>query len=407
MSFAGELSKPRVTGDPVAVRALGARWGLTAELIWSTAESLRTLDAEGAQSDAIEAFLATAGDVEQQLRSVQRRYQGAGEALRAYGDALAEAQESAGPALREYDGAVDDRDAARRLAEKYEGMALVAGSEEARADYEQLARVQRTRHEEASARVARHGARVDAAHAAVEAAAATAVASLDDLEADGPRDSVWDDLSGAAAAAFDGFQQWMEENDSWIDTIVTVAGFVGMALAVVALFIPGINVLAFGLMVGVLAVTTAQAAVGTGDWSDVAFAALSLATFGTGSVLVAGARTAAKGVAASRVDGLVAAGQSRSLATAWVKATWDRAAPGVLSKSLRRDLGDAGMAQIRTFLRPDRLGASFDDPLAVSRIFRDLKTARLLSGSELAITWGRAAEPYASAMVDKIKEASS
>lgn len=156
-----------------------------------------------------------------------------------------------------------------------------------------------------------------------------------------------------------------------------------------------------------MAVTTAQAAVGTGDWSDVAFAALSLATFGTGSVLVAGARTAAKGVAASRVDGLVAAGQSRSLATAWVKATWDRAAPGVLSKSLRRDLGDAGMAQIRTFLRPDRLGASFDDPLAVSRIFRDLKTARLLSGSELAITWGRAAEPYASAMVDKIKEASS
>ena len=394
MSFAGELSKPRVTGDPVAVRALGARWGLTAELIWSTAESLRTLDAEGAQSDAIEAFLATAGDVEQQLRSVQRRYQGAGEALRAYGDALAEAQESAGPALREYDGAVDDRDAARRLAEKYEGMALVAGSEEAQADYEQLARVQRTRHEEASARVARHGARVDAAHAAVEAAAATAVASLDDLEADGPRDSVWDDLSGAAAAAFDGFQQWMEDNDSWIDTIVTVAGFVGMALAVVALFIPGINVLAFGLMVGVLAVTTAQAAVGTGDWSDVAFAALSLATFGTGSVLVAGAKTAAKGIAVNRVNGLVASGQTRSLATAWVKATWDRAAPGLFSKSLRQNLGDVDMAQIRRFLRSDRFGAEFDDAVTVAGALRDLRHARILSGSDFAVSGLRVLDPH-------------
>ena len=394
MSFAGELSKSRVTGDPVAVRALGARWGLTAELIWSTAESLRTLDAQGAQSDAVEAFLATAGDVEQQLRSVQRRYQGAGEALRAYGDALAEAQESAGPALREYDGAVDDRDAARRLADKYEGMALVAGSEEARADYEQLARVQRTRHEEAAARVARHGARVDAAHAAVEAAAATAVASLDDLEADGPRDSVWDDLSGAAAAAFDGFQQWMEDNDSWIDTIVTVAGFVGMALAVVALFIPGINVLAFGLMVGVLAVTTAQAAVGTGDWSDVAFAALSLATFGTGSVLVAGAKTAAKGIAVNRVNGLVASGQTRSLATAWVKATWDRAAPGLFSKSLRQNLGDVDMAQIRRFLRSDRFGAEFDDAVTVAGALRDLRHARILSGSDFAVSGLRVLDPH-------------
>ena len=394
MNVAGDLSKPRVTGDPTQVLVLAVRWGATAELIWSAAESLRTLDAEGAQSDAIEAFLASAGEVEQQLRSVHGRYQGAGEALRAYAAALEEAQAASGPALREHGLAVDDHDAARRLVEKYEGMALVAVGEEARADYEELARVQRLRLAEAAERVVLHGGRVDAAHAAVEAAATTAIARLDDLEADGPRDSFWDDVSGAAGVAFDGFQQWMEDNDHWIDGLVTAAGFVGMALAVAALFIPGVNVFAFALMVGVLAVTTAQAAVGTGEWSDVAFAALSLATFGTGSVLVAGAKTAAKGIAVSRVNGLVASGQSRSLATAWVKATWDRAAPGLLSKSLRQNLGDVDMAQIRRFLRSDRPGAEFDDAVTVAGALRDLRHARILSGSDFAVSGLRVLDPH-------------
>ena len=403
MSFAGDLSKPRVTGDPGQVLALAVRWGATAELIWSAAESLRSLDAEGAQSDAIEAFLAAAGEVEQQLRTVHRRYQGAGEALRAYAAALAEAQTASAPALREHGLAVDDHDAARRLVEKYEGMALVAVGEEARADYEELARVQRLRLAEAAERVVLHGGRVDAAHAAVEAAATTAIARLDDLEADGPRDSFWDDVSGAAGVAFVGFQQWMEDNDSWIDTVVTVAGFVGMALAVVALFIPGINVLALGLMVGIMAVTTAQAVAGTGTWADVAFAALSLATFGTGSVLVGGAKVAAKSIAVNRVNGLVASGQSRSLATAWVKATWDRAAPGILSKSLRQNLGDVDMAQIKTFLRRDRLGACFDDPVAVSRILRDVGTARALNASDSVISAVRMARPHVEAGLEKVR----
>ncbi|MBD8727576.1 hypothetical protein [Frigoribacterium sp. CFBP 13707] len=403
MNVAGDLSKPRVTGDPTQVLALAVRWGATAELIWSAAESLRTLDAEGAQSDAIEAFLASAGEVEQQLRSVHGRYQGAGEALRAYAAALEEAQAASGPALREHGLAVDDHDAARRLVEKYEGMALVAVGEEARADYEELARVQRLRLAEAAERVVLHGGRVDAAHAAVEAAATTAIARLDDLEADGPRDSFWDDVSGAAGVAFDGFQQWMEDNDHWIDGLVTVAGFVGMALAVAALFIPGVNVFAFALMVGVLAVTTAQAAVGTGEWSDVAFAALSLATFGTGSVLVAGAKTAARGIAVNRVNGLVASGQSRSLATAWVKATWDRAAPGLLSKSLRQNLGDVDMAQIKTFLRRDRLGACFDDPVAVSRVVRDLKIAHALNASDYVVTVTRMVQPPGEAVPGKVR----
>jgi hypothetical protein len=390
-----ELSTPRVAGDLAMVGALADGWARTAEVVSSAAETVRTLDAEGAQSDAVEAFLEAARDVDQRLRAVVRRYQGAGEALRGYAAVLAEAQAASGPARREHEAAVDDHDAARRLAEKYEGMALVAGSEEARVDYAELARVQRLRLAEAAERVIRHGARVDAAHASVEAAATAAIARLDALDADGLRDSWWDDVRGAATVAVDDVHQWMEDNDHWIDGVLKVASVVGMALAVTALFIPGINVLALGLMVGVMAVTTAQAVVGTGTWSDVAFAAVSLATFGTGSVLVAGAKTAAKGIAANRVSGLVASGQSRSLATAWVRATWDRAAPGILSKSLRRNLGDVDMAQIRTFLRRDRLGANFDDPAAVARTLKDLRHARILSGSDFVVGGVRAIDPVA------------
>ena len=394
MNVAGDLSKPRVTGDPTQVLALAVRWGATAELIWSAAESLRTLDAEGAQSDAIEAFLASAGEVEQQLRSVHGRYQGAGEALRAYAAALEEAQAASAPALREHGLAVDDHDAARRLVEKYEGMALVAVGEEARADYEELARVQRLRLAEAAERVVLHGGRVDAAHAAVEAAATTAIARLDDLEADGPRDSFWDDVSGAAGVAFDGFQQWMEDNDHWIDGLVTAAGIIGMVLAGVAMFIPGLNVLALALMVGILAVTSAQAVAGTGTWEDVAYAALSLATFGAGSALVSSAKTAAKGIGAARINSLVSSGQSRSFATATVKQAWDRSSAGVLHKSLRRELGNSEAAQIRRFLQRGRPGASTDDPGAIARTMDKLNGARFLSGSDVVVSGGRLAEPY-------------
>lgn len=391
MNVAGDLSKPRVTGDPTQVLALAVRWGATAELIWSAAESLRTLDAEGAQSDAIEAFLASAGEVEQQLRSVHGRYQGAGEALRAYAAALEEAQAASAPALREHGLAVDDHDAARRLVEKYEGMALVAVGEEARADYDELARVQRLRLAEAAERVVLHGGRVDAAHAAVEAAATTAIARLDDLEADGPRDSFWDDVSGAAGVAFDGFQQWMEDNDTWISVVLDVAGVVGAVLAGLALLIPGLNVIAAVIMIAAFAITTARALAGTGTWAAVGFTAFSLLTFGTGSVLVAGARAATRGVAANRVAGMAASGTSRSLAQSWVRSTWRRASPGLGSSRLVKSAGDTTTAQIKHFLRPGAPGAQFDDAVEVARIHRNLDISRGLNVIDLGQSVGRTA----------------
>jgi hypothetical protein len=169
----GALSRAGVAGDPDMVSAAATRFGQTAELIASAAEGLHHLDAEAAQSDAIAAFLAKAGEIEAQLRQVHRRYVGASDALRTYATALRHAQEQAGPAVREHEAAVVDRDAATVLADRYEGMALLATSEEAQLDYQELARVQRLREEEASGRVVKHGRQVDDAVTDLEAAATT------------------------------------------------------------------------------------------------------------------------------------------------------------------------------------------------------------------------------------------
>jgi hypothetical protein len=374
------LSRAGVTGDPDMVLSAAARFGLTAELIASAAEALGRLDAQGAQSDAVEAFLAKAGEIEAQLRQVHRRYVGAADALRVYATALRQAQEQARPAVREHEAAIADRDAAATLAGRYEGMALLATSEEAQRDYQELARVQRLREEEASGRVVTHGRRVDAAVTDLEAAATAAIACFDDLAADGLGDSWWDDVRGAAVTAYDGFQTWMEENDWWIDFVATWVDRVGMVLAFAAMAFPVLAPFAAAALVLSFALTALRTVAGTATLLDLGLSALSLMTMGTGGALVRGAGSAATGVQAARAAQLVRTGVPPRLASNWVSASFARSAPGIGNKMLAKSLGDVDAAQIRSFLRSGRPGSAADDVETVTRIVRQLDAARLLNG---------------------------
>jgi ribosome-associated translation inhibitor RaiA len=380
MRVDGALSKAGVAGDPDMVSAAATRFGQTAELIASAAEGLHQLDAEAAQSDAIAAFLAKAGEIEAQLRRVHERYVGAADALRTYSEALRRAQEQAGPAVREHEAATADRDAATTLAGRYEGMALLATSEEAQLDYQELARVQRLREEEARGRVVKHGRQVDEAVTDLEAAATAAIARFDDLSADGLGDSWWDDVRGAAGTAYDAFRTWMEENDAWIDVIATWTDRLGMALGLAAMVFPALAPFAAAALVFSFALTALRAAAGTATLLDLGLSALSLATMGTGAALVKGAGSAVKGVQAARAAELVRTGVPPRLATAWVSASFSRGAPGIGDKMLARSLGDVDAAQIRSFLRSGRPGSAADDVETVTRIVRQLDTARLLNG---------------------------
>jgi len=98
--------------------------------------------------------------------------------------------------------------------------------------------------------------------------------------------------------------------DAWeftvkaLKVIAKVAQYVGLALAIASLFIPGVNLLAALLIVGLISITanTILAATGNGSWLDVALDAVGLATLGVGKIAgnVAKAGRSATLVRASR-----------------------------------------------------------------------------------------------------------
>ncbi|ROS59065.1 hypothetical protein EDF38_1905 [Frigoribacterium sp. PhB160] len=391
MSFAGVLSKPRVTGDPAVVSAEAVRFEEVAATISAAADSLRRLDAGTTSSDAVDAFLLKAADLESRLRTAHGRYAETGSALHGYATALSEAQASAGPALRSYDAEVERRDAAASLEVRFEQMAMIATDDESTEWYRQQARAQASRRDDAAVMVARHGASVDAAHESVEAAARTAIARIDTATDDGLRDTVWDDVSVAVGDGYDAFQAWMEENDAWISTVLDFVSTVSWILAAAAFWVPGLNVVLLGVAVAVLALATARLAAGTGTWTELGFAALSLASFGTGALLVRSVTAATKGVAAGRVAALIDEGCSTSFATSWVATSWSRAAPGLGDRFLARAFGDPAIGRLLHFLRPSRPGAFADDPVVVASILRRVDAARRMAIGDTLIGVGRAA----------------
>ena len=415
MRVDGALSKAGVAGDPDMVSAAATRFGQTAELIASAAEGLHQLDVEAAQSDAIEAFLAKAGEVETQLRQVHRRYVGASDALRTYATALRNAQEQAGPAVREHEAAVADRDAATVLADRYEGMALLATSEEAQLDYQELARVQRLREEEASGRVVKHGRQVDDAVTDLEAAATAAIACFDDLGADGLGDSWWDDVRGAAGTAYDAFRTWMEENDWWIQDVLEILSWVGVLLVVAALAFPGTAWIAWPAMaVMILSTTTeaARAAAGTGSLLELGISVVSLATFGVGgAVLKTAAKTSVAKLGLARVAELQRGGVPLQTALKAVNGEHRAVMKAPLSLAAKiRALGDPELGRLFMWSRESGAALTHTGSRAMTELDLLLNATTTVRASSLVVTTARAADTatgWAEPLLGGLREATT
>jgi len=411
----GPLARAGISGDPDMVLLASARLRHTAELIESAATSLRHLDAEGAQSDAVEAFLDRSGEIAAQLEQVHGRYAGAGEALRTYAVALRQAQEAAAPAVRGHEEAVADRDAATTLVEKYEGMALLATSPEAQHDYQELARVQRRREEEASARVVEHGRRVDTAVAALEAAAAAAVARFDDVTADGLDDSWWDDVRGAVGTAYDAFQRWMEENDAWIQYLLEALSWIGLALMIASMLFPltaWIGVAAMAVMISSTAAEAARAAAGTGSLVEVGISVLSVATFGVGGRAVkAAAETSVAKLAFERAAELQRGGVPMSTAVRAVAGEHRAIMDGPVDAWARvRGLGDPELGRLFTWSRQSAAataGAGSETAVLMDRL---LVAGTALRAASAAVTGARALDAstgWAEPLLGDLREATT
>ncbi|KLJ00207.1 hypothetical protein ABZ114_10300 [Streptomyces albidoflavus] len=179
----------------------------------------------------------------------------------------------------------------------------------------------------------------------------------DAINNDGVEDSPWDDLIG-----------WVHENADWIKVVIDVLGWVATALAVVALFIPGLNIAVFLLIAGLVVVGTRLLLVASGDasWMDVAIDSFGLLTMGIGRVgvgMLRGASTAAR--ASARSARLLAGvrahrGIMNELSTALATTTG-----GAATKAAIRGL----MNTVRRGIIDDAAGAAIN-PGAVSRMTR-------------------------------------
>ncbi|WP_432096744.1 hypothetical protein [Streptomyces sp. bgisy100] len=117
---------------------------------------------------------------------------------------------------------------------------------------------------------------------------------IEDALDDDVEDSLWDDAVG-----------WVKDHAEGFKLFLDILGWIGTALAIVSMFIPGVNILVgIGLAIGIAVVLgrTMLVAAGEASWMDVAFDCIGLVTFAAGGLAVKGLKTAsttARGAAAT------------------------------------------------------------------------------------------------------------
>jgi hypothetical protein len=93
---------------------------------------------------------------------------------------------------------------------------------------------------------------------------------------------------GLANSAWDDFQGWMDRHHEMVSEVAKVLGVIAMAACVVALVVPGLNIVAAaGLVAGAGSMLghVALASTDNGSWWDVGMDGVALATMGTGRFL--------------------------------------------------------------------------------------------------------------------------
>ncbi|MFF3639581.1 hypothetical protein [Streptomyces sp. NPDC002564] len=118
--------------------------------------------------------------------------------------------------------------------------------------------------------------------------AVTARGNILDAIDDAVEDSPWDNLVAWAKEHADGFKLFLD-----------VLSWVGTALAIVAIFVPGLNLLVIGLGVAVVLGRLLLVAAGKATLMDVAFDAFGLLTMGLGRGAMAGLKVASKSTRAA------------------------------------------------------------------------------------------------------------
>ncbi|WP_406477225.1 putative T7SS-secreted protein [Streptomyces sp. NBC_01615] len=134
---------------------------------------------------------------------------------------------------------------------------------------------------------------------------------------------------------WDKFKNWVNDHARLLNDLANVLVWVATACAIVALFIPGLNILAMialGATIGSLLLHTATALSGSGSWIDVGLDVFALATFGLGRLATPGLEAAEGGLRAALRGGAGKLGQA-AWDAAKLSTRADRAAASRLLKT--------------------------------------------------------------------------
>jgi hypothetical protein len=166
----------------------------------------------------------------------------------------------------------------------------------------------------------------------------------DDIE-----DTTWEDVKGIAPEVWATVDSFIDHHINWIQKLVELLQVVATALAIAALFIPGINLIVLAIAAGaVLVAASLLYATGNGSFTDLLLAIVGVATLGLGSLATAVLRSAR---AATLLRAAPRAGARAAAATG----SQTQAARAAIGRRLGRRLQPAQRAQARAEL--DRLEA--------------------------------------------------
>jgi len=239
-------------GDPTVVSNAASHYGRVAESIKDAKIAIEGVFAEDAlQSQAIEALSGEALKVAERIGRAYDRYHGVAEALAGYVEPLTTAQTQADALLvtaMTLLGDAGDSETSITYWENERDEARAAGDTTAEAF--------------AESRITHYQEQRDGADGALYTARYTTLPDIEDAR---------DRAALAAAEAIrlvqdsgdlnDGFwenvDQFFEENP-WVQTAMDIASIAGAVLAVVAMFVPGLNILVAAITIAVIAVTVLQ-----------------------------------------------------------------------------------------------------------------------------------------------------
>lgn len=268
-------------GDPVPtspweIDQQGRHYQGVAEQLREQAARLRRLAEQGSALEGhyAEGLRHSSRELADHLEQAEGRFDDTGEQLCAWADDVREARRATSVALGEAEEA-HARVQANQPLDVPPGAEPPTPAQQDAADA-RAGRLDSAEGDLARARQASSRALSELDRRAEEVAGAIRRASDDDM-----KDSRWDRFKGA-----------VERIAGVLSTIRDILGYIAIALVVVSLFIPGLNLLVAALVLGIgmLALSSLLAATGNGSWLDVAFDVVGLATLGLGRVLTTAAR---------------------------------------------------------------------------------------------------------------------